>query len=155
VNTKTVQDSQVVMSQLMLPTDANTAGYVHGGTILKIADTVAYACATHHAGNYCVTASVDRVDFKEPVKIGELVTFKASVVYVGKTSIQVGIRVEAEDIRTCKKRHTNSCYITCVALNNRGKPTKVPKLRIRTPEEKRRWREAEQRRKNYFSQRKK
>lgn len=141
------------MSQLMLPTDANTAGYVHGGTILKIADTVAYVCASRHAGNYCVTASVDRVDFREPIKIGELVTFKASVVFVGRTSMQVGIRVEAEDIRTCKTRHTNSCYFTCVALDRGGKPTSVPPLLLKTSDEKRRWREAEGRKKTFFLQR--
>lgn len=155
VKAKTVADSEVVMAQLMMPTDANSTGYVHGGTILKIADTVAYVCASHHAGNYCVTASVERVDFKEPVKIGELVTFKAAVLHVGKTSMQVGIRVEAEDITTCKKRHTNSCYITCVALNKKGKPTAVPKLLLKTAVEKRRWKEAEKRRMIYLQKKRK
>ena len=147
---KTVSESQVILSQVMMPSDANTTGYVHGGTILKIADTIAYACASKHAGNYCVTASVDRVDFKQPIKIGELVTFKASVLLVGKTSMQIGIRVDAENIVSGKKRHKNSCYITSLALNKKGKPTPVPKLIVKTAVEKRRWKEAENRRKGFL-----
>ena len=144
---KPVADSKTIMSQLMMPTDSNSKGYVLGGTILAIADKVAYVCATRHAGNYCVTASVERVDFHEPIKIGELVTFMASVNFVGKTSMEVGIRVEAETLPECKKRHTNSIYMTMVALDKNNKPTKVPRLILKTKEEKRRFKEGEKRRK--------
>src|SRR5438045_2835162 len=103
------------MSQLMLPQHVNFGGVVYGGTILSIADSVAYVCAARHAGPLCVTASVDRVDFREPIKIGDVVTFLASVNYVGRTSMEIGIKILAEDIRTNKKRHTNSCYFTMVS----------------------------------------
>ena len=154
MSTKHVKDSQITMTQLMMPADANAAGYVHGGTILKMVDTAAAVCAIRHAGNQCVTASVERVDFKQPITIGELVTLKASVVYVGKTSLQIGIRVEAEDLKTARKKHTNSCYVTCVALNKKGKPTLVPRLILATAEEKRRWEEAEERRTRFLNTKK-
>jgi acyl-CoA hydrolase len=146
MTSKTVQASRTEMSQLMLPQHANLAGMVYGGTILSIADSVAYVCASRHAGPNCVTVSVDRVDFHEPIRIGELVTFFASVNYVGRSSMEVGIKILAEDLKTGKKRHTNSCYFTMVSVNNLGKPVEVPRLAPETEEEKRRYREGEKRR---------
>lgn len=143
---KTVQASRTEMSQLMLPQHVNLAGMVYGGTILSIADSVAYVCASRHAGPNCVTVSVDRVDFHEPIRIGELVTFFASVNYVGRSSMEVGIKILAEDLKTGKKRHTNSCYFTMVSVNNLGKPVEVPRLVPETEEEKRRFLEGEKRR---------
>jgi len=119
---------------------------VYGGAILSIADSAAYVCAARHAGPRCVTVSVDQVDFREPIRIGELVTFKASINYVGRTSMEIGIRIEAEDLQTGKKRHTNSCYFTMVALDNSGKPVPVPRLICETKDEKRRFKEGQIRR---------
>lgn len=143
---KKVSESRTEMSQLMMPEHVNLAGTVYGGAILSIADSVAYVCASRHAGPSCVTVSIDQVDFREPVRVGELVTFKASVNYVGRTSMEIGIRIEAEDLRTGKKRHTNSCYFTMVALDQKGKPTPVPRLICGTPIEKKRFREGQIRR---------
>ncbi len=118
----------VTMTMLMTPGMANFSGNVHGGNLLKILDQVAYTCAARYCGKYAVTLSVDQVHFKEAIKIGELVTFYASVNYVGKTSMEVGVKVVAEDIQTHTKRHTNSCYFTMVAVDESGKPCKVPPL---------------------------
>lgn len=137
-STKTVKESRTEMSQLMMPQHANFAGVVYGGTILSITDSVAYVCAARHAGPNCVTVSVDRVDFREPIKIGELVTFLASVNYVGRTSMEIGIKIFAEDLKTGAKRHTNSCYFTMVCLDDRGRPKEIPRLTLETEEEKRR-----------------
>lgn len=114
------------MTVLMTPDMSNFSGNVHGGTILKLLDQVAYACASRYAQAYVVTLSVDRVVFREPVHVGELVTFSASVNYTGRTSMEVGIRVETEDIRHGALRHTNSCYFTMVAVGPDGKPAEVP-----------------------------
>lgn len=143
---RTVRESKTEISQLMMPQHANLAGTVYGGTILSLADSVAYVCAARHAGPNCVTVSVERVDFREPIRIGELVTCLASVNYAGKTSLEVGIKIFAEDLRSGKKRHTNSCYFTMVCLDAHGRPTPVPRLVPETDEEKRRTREAEERR---------
>ncbi|MGC0366226.1 acyl-CoA hydrolase [Rhodococcus sp. 27YEA15] len=116
------------MTVLMTPDMSNFSGNVHGGTILKILDQVAYACASRYAGTYVVTLSVDRVVFREPIHVGELVTFSAAVNYTGRTSMEVGIRVETEDILEGRSRHTNSCYFTMVAMGNNGKPVEVPQL---------------------------
>lgn len=121
---------ELQMSVLMTPDMANFSGNVHGGDLLKLLDQVAYACASRYSGYYCVTLSVDQVTFKEPIYVGELVNFHASVNYVGKTSMEVGIRVEAQNIRERTVRHTNSCYFTMVAVEN-GKPVAVPPLQIR------------------------
>lgn len=123
----------------MMPEHANPFGTVYGGAILSIADSVAYVCAARHAGPRCVTVSVDQVDFRDPIRIGEVVTFKASLNYVGRTSMEVGIRIEAEDLKTGKRRHTNSCYFTFVALDERGKPAPVPRLISESPVEKTRF----------------
>lgn len=143
---KTVQESRTEMSQLMLPQHANFAGVVYGGTILSIADSVAYVCAARHAGPRCVTVSVDRVEFREPIKIGELVTFVASVNFVGRTSMEIGIKIFAEDLGTGNKRHTNSCYFTMVCLDENSRPKEVPKIIPETDEEKRRYDEGKARR---------
>lgn len=143
---KKASDSRTEMSQLMMPQHANIAGTVYGGAILSIADSAAYVCASRHAGPRCVTVSVDQVDFREPIKIGQLVTFKASVNYVGRTSMEIGIRIDAENLETGEKRHTNSCYFTMVELDQFGKPTPVPKLILETELDKRRFREGQIRR---------
>ncbi|MBI4395283.1 MAG: acyl-CoA thioesterase [Candidatus Omnitrophica bacterium] len=130
----------------MMPQHANIAGTVYGGAILSIADSAAYVCAARHAGPQCVTVSVDQVDFREPIRIGELVIFKASINYVGHTSMEVGIRIEAENLKTGQRRHTNSCYFTMVALDESGKPKAVPSLICETAVEKRRFKEGQIRR---------
>lgn len=143
---KKVSESVAEISQLMLPQHANMAGTVYGGTILSIADSAAYVCAARHAGPNCVTLSVDRVDFREPIRIGELVTFMASVNFVGRTSMEIGIKIFAEDFKTGKKRHTNSCYFTMVRVDEKGKPAEVPPLIAETADEKRRYAAGEIRR---------
>lgn len=125
---KNVEESQVVLSELMLPSHTNFSGKIHGGYILFLMDQIAFACASKHSRNYCVTASVDTVDFLNPIEVGELVTLRASVNYVGNTSMIVGIRVEAENIHTGKKKHCNSSYFTMVAKNEKGKNMEVPGL---------------------------
>lgn len=128
--------NELTMSVLMTPDLANFTGNVHGGDLLKMLDQVAYACASRYSGGYVVTLSVDQVIFREPIHVGELVTFLASVNYVGKTSMEVGIRVQAENIQNRTIRHTNSCYFTMVAVDKHGKPTRVPSLEIKdSPQE--------------------
>ncbi len=143
---KKVSESRMETSHLMMPQHANPAGKIYGGTILSMADAVAYMCAARHSTPNCVTVSVDQVDFREPINIGEVVTFRAMVNYVGRTSMEIGIRIEAEDLKTGKRRHTNSCYFTMVALNEKGEPTPVPRLITDTREEKRRFQEGRIRR---------
>ena len=145
---KRVDESIVVLSQLMMPTDANNMGFVHGGNILRLVDQAAAVCAMKHSGKTCVTASIDRVHFLRPIKLGELVNLKASVNFVGNTSMEVGVRVEAENIKNGKIRHTNSCYLTLVAVDKQGKPSKVPKLDCITSIQRKRCKKAEQRKKN-------
>jgi len=130
MNYKHVEDTQVVISELMLPSHSNFSGKIHGGYILSLLDQIAFACASKFSGTYCVTASVDTVDFLKPIEVGELVTMKASINYVGKSSMVVGIRVEAENIRNGKTKHCNSSYFTMVAKDETGKSVKVPGLII-------------------------
>jgi len=125
---KEVKDSQVDISELMLPSHSNFNGKIHGGYVLSLMDRIAFACASKHSGAYCVTASVDTVDFLKPIEIGELVTMKASVNYVGNSSMVIGIRVEAENIRTGAIKHCNSSYFTMVAKDEDGKSLQVPGL---------------------------
>lgn len=127
------EQAELTMSVLMTPDTANFSGNVHGGVILKLLDQVAYACASRFSGGYVVTLSVDQVLFKEPIFVGELVQFLATVNYVGRTSMEVGIRVEAQNIQKRTVRHTNSCYFTMVAVDDNGKPRPVPDLIIDTP----------------------
>lgn len=152
---KKISDSQTVMSQLMMPQDANHFGFVHGGSILSIADKVAWVCASRHAELICTTAAVDSVSFRSPVRVGQLVNFMASVNFVGTTSMEVGIKVIAEDLETGKKVHTNSCYFTIVAVDKKGKPTRVPPLIVESDAEKRRFENAKSRREFRLLQRKK
>lgn len=125
---KHIEESQVTISQLMLPSHTNFSGKIHGGYILSLMDQIAFACASKHSKNYCVTASVDTVNFLSPIEVGELVTMKASVNYVGKTSMIIGIRVEAENIHTGVKKHCNSSYFTMVAKDDDGNNVAVPGL---------------------------
>jgi acyl-CoA hydrolase len=149
----TEDSRELIMSEIMSPNSANFAGNVHGGHILNLLDNVAYACASRYAANNTVTLSVDQVFFKEPIYVGELVTFSASVNYVGNTSMEIGIRVVAENLLTRVSRHTNSCYFTMVAIDKTGKPTKAPELIMQTEVQKRRY-EAALVRKQYRMQHK-
>lgn len=138
--------STLTMTVLMTPDKANFSGNVHGGTLLKYMDEVAYACASRYAGCYVVTLSVDQVTFRQPVHVGELVTFLASVNYTGRTSLEVGIKVITENIREKLVRHTNSCFFTMVAIDENGQTVEVPKLEPRTEDEIRRFANAQERR---------
>jgi acyl-CoA hydrolase len=138
----TLPNHQLTMTVLMTPDTANFAGNVHGGTILKLLDQAAYACASRYAGRYVVTLSVDQVMFRQPVHVGELVTFLASVNHTGTSSMEVGIKVIAENIRSQETRHVNSCFFTMVAVDDEGKPVPVTPLNPATPDEKRRHAEA-------------
>ncbi|HEY4629758.1 MAG TPA: acyl-CoA thioesterase [Blastococcus sp.] len=126
------------MTILMTPDMSNFAGNVHGGTLLKYLDQVAYTCATRYAKNYAVTLSVDQVVFREPIHVGELVTFQASVNRTGRTSLEIGVRVTTEDLVHQVVRHTNSCYFTMVAVGPDGRAVPVPPWEPRTAEERRR-----------------
>ena len=125
---KTVKSSKITISELMLPSHTNFSGKIHGGYILSLLDQIAFACASKFSGFYCVTASVDTVDFLNPIEVGELVTMKACINYVGKSSMIVGIRVEAENIQTGIIKHCNSSYFTMVSKNTLGKNVPVPGL---------------------------
>lgn len=129
----------LVMSEIMTPDMVNFTGNVHGGDLLKLLDRVAYACAARYTGKSIVTLSVDQVFFKEPIYVGELVICHASINYIGKTSIEVGIRVVAENLRTLKIRHTNTCYFTMVALDDTGKPTPIEPLKIENETQRKRY----------------
>jgi acyl-CoA hydrolase len=133
---------QLTMTVLMTPDMANFAGNVHGGTILKFLDQVAYACASRYAARYVVTVSVDQVVFRQPIHVGELVTFLAAVNHTGTSSMEIGIKVVAENIRTQEERHVNSCFFTMVAVDDERHPASVPTLRPADGVEKRRFQEA-------------
>lgn len=140
------REHTIDMTVLVTPDMSNFGGKMHGGELLKLLDKVAYTCAMRYCGTYVVTLSVDKVLFKEPVAIGELVSLKAAVNYTGRTSMEVGIRVVAENLETGSVRHTNSCYFTMVAVDKSGNPTEVPALVPTSEEERRRWDEAVSRR---------
>ncbi len=139
---KPVRLSQTTITELMIPAYANFGGKIHGGILLSLMDKVAYATASKHAETYCVTVSVDKVEFLQPVEVGELVLMHASVNYVGKTSLVVGIRVEAQNIKTGIVKHTNSSFFTMVAKGDDDKPTQVPELILENEEEIKRFIEA-------------
>ena len=139
---KPVRSSQTTITELMIPSYANFGGKIHGGILLSMMDKVAYACASKHAGTYCVTVSVDKVEFLQPVEVGELVSLKASVNYVGRTSLMIGIRVESEAVKTGIIKHTNSCFFTMVAKGDDNKPMEVPKLILENEEDIKRFIEA-------------
>jgi uncharacterized protein (TIGR00369 family) len=130
-----VRYSQTTITELMIPSYANFGGKIHGGILLSLMDKVAYACASKHSGTYCVTVSVDKVEFLQPVEVGELVSLFASVNYVGRSSMIVGIRVEAQNVKLGTIKHTNSSYFTMVAKNDDDKPTEVPPLILENQEE--------------------
>ena len=139
-------DPTLEMTVLMTPDMANFSGKVHGGALLNLLDRIAFSCASRFSGLYCVTLSVDQVTFQEPVRVGQLVTFKANVNDTGRTSMEVGIRVEAENIRSGMRRHTNSCYFTMVAVDDDGNPAPVPTLNPQTKQGRRRQQAAQLRR---------
>ncbi|UKM64687.1 acyl-CoA thioesterase [Flavobacteriaceae bacterium GSB9] len=125
---KHAKESQVTITQLMLPSHSNFSGKIHGGHILNLMDQIAFACASKHSRHYCVTASVNRVDFLNPIEVGELVTLKASINYTGRTSMVVGLRIESENVQTGEVKHCNSSYFTMVAKDENGKNVPVPGL---------------------------
>jgi acyl-CoA hydrolase len=137
---------QLNMTVLMTPDTANFSGNVHGGTILKLLDEVAFACASRYSKTYVVTMSVDQVTFKQPIHVGELVTFLASINLTGKTSMEVGIKVLAENIRTQEVRHVNSCFFTMVAVDEARKPVAVPEFKPQSEVQIRRFNDAMRRR---------
>lgn len=141
-NARTANYSRTTITELMIPSYANFGGKIHGGILLSLMDKVAYACATKHAGSYVVTVSVDNVEFKQPVEVGELVSLHASVNYVGNSSLIVGIKVVAENIKTATVKHTNTSYFTMVAKDDDGKLAKVPELILESNEDIRRFLEA-------------
>ena len=136
---KHIGESQVTITQLMLPSHSNFSGKIHGGHILSLMDQIAFACSSKHSGNYCVTASVNKVDFLNPIEVGELVTLKASINFTGRTSMVVGLKVISENIRTGAKKHCNSSYFTMVAKDEEGKSTPVPGIILTTKEDIRRF----------------
>ena len=140
------RESEAVLTELMMPHHANVMGSVFGGHLLALVDRVAAVAAIRHSRHTCVTVSVDKVDFREPIRVGELVTAYARVNFAGRTSMEIGVKVVAENVITGEKRHTNSCYLTFVALDDRGEPTPVPPVVPETADEKRRHDRAAQRR---------
>lgn len=152
VESRPVSYSVTTITELMIPSYANFGGKIHGGLILSLMDKVAYACAAKHAGGYCVTVSMNAVDFLAPVEVGELVSLIASVNYVGLSSMVIGVKVVSENVVTGEKRHTNSSYLTMVAKDDEGNPRKVPQLELKSEKDVRRFLEAIKRRefiKNY------
>ena len=140
------RESESVMSELMMPQHANIMGNVFGGVLLSLVDRVAAVAAIRHARRPCVTVSVDKVNFREPIRVGELVTALARVNFTGHSSMEIGVKVIAENVLTGDRRHTNSCYLTYVALDDNGHPTQVPSIVPETPDEKRRYDRAAKRR---------
>ena len=139
-----VEDSRsIVMAEVMSPDKANFSGHVHGGHLMELLDRVAYACAARYSSCYVVTLSADQVLFKQPIFVGELVTFYATVNYVGTSSMEIGIKVMAENLLTQERRHTNTCYFTMVAVDKAGKPVHVKPLELRNDIEKYRFEEAQ------------
>lgn len=139
-------DSHVELTQLMEVTDANVLGNVHGGVLMRLADTAAALAAIRHSSGPCVTVSVDEMVFREPVHVGDLVTFRASVNDVGTTSLECGVRIDAERLRTGEIVHASTAYFVYVAIDDEGRPRAVPPIEVATPEERRRQREAKLRR---------
>lgn len=132
----------LTMTEVMTPEKANFAGNIHGGHILRLLDQAAYACAARYSSHYVVTLSINQIQFKQPVHVGELVTCLASVNYVGHSSMQIGIKVVAENLKTGETRHTNSCFFTMVAMDEHMKPAIVKQLELKTKQQKRRYEEA-------------
>ena len=150
---RTVKESQHETSEIMMPQDANILGPVFGGAVLARMDKAAAVAAIRHARASCVTVSIDRVDFREPIHVGDLVVMKASVNYAGRTSMEIGVRVEAENMIDGVRRHTNSCYLTFVAIDDGGRPVEVPSLLPETDDERRRHAAARDRRRRRLEER--
>ena len=148
-----MRETQHETSQLMMPQHSNNLDHVFGGVILAMMDTSAAVSAIRHARTNCVTVSVDRVDFREPIHLGDLVIMKCSVNFVGHTSMEVGVRVEAENLQTGVRRHTNSCYLTFVAVDRNGRPIPVPGLIAESEDEARRFEAAKARRQRRIEER--
>jgi acyl-CoA hydrolase len=144
--TRRANETRVTLSQLMQPLDANFQGTIHGGIIMRLIDEAAGVAAYRYCRRRVVTAHIDSIDFHHPVRIGNVVTLKASVNYAGRSSMEIGVRVESEDLATGDVTHTNSAYLVFVALDQNGRPTEVPELVPETDEEQRRYREAKERR---------
>lgn len=140
------RDSEALVSELMMPHQVNNHGNVFGGVILSMVDRAAGVSAMRHSGKPCVTVSIDRVDFKEPIFTGELVTCMARVNYVGRTSMEIGVKVEAENLLSGTKRHTNTCFLTFVAIDSDHRPVPVPPLKLETEADQKRFREGQRRR---------
>ncbi len=148
---KSSRESRVSITELMLPSHSNFGGKVHGGHILNLMDQIAFACASKHSQSYCVTASVNRVDFLNPIEVGELVTLKASINYTGKTSMVVGVRVESENVTSGEVKHCNSSYFTMVAKGKDSKNKTVPGLILKTKQDIRRFARSKERKQSAFS----
>jgi acyl-CoA hydrolase len=153
VEGRTVEESRSVLVHWMGPTDANSAGFVHGGVVMKLIDEVAGVAAVRHSRSRVVTAGADRLTFLQPIHVGELVTLQASVNAAWRTSMEVGVRVQTENPRTGEERHTNTAYLTMVAVDEDGNPTEVPALIAQSPDELRREAEAQLRRSNRLAER--
>ncbi len=150
---RTVAASQHESSELIMPQDANILGHAFGGAIMAMVDKAAAVSAFRHARTNCVTASIDRVDFKEPIHVGELVTCRSSVNFVGTTSMEIGVRVESEDLITGIRRHTNTCYLTFVAIDRNGRPVPVPAVQPESDDQRRRYDAAQARRRRRLEER--
>lgn len=153
MSSRTVKETTHETSQIMMPQHANALGHVFGGVILSMMDTTAAVSAMRHARMSCVTASVDRVDFREPVHVGDLVIMKSTVNYVGRTSMEVGVRVETENLLDGVRRHTNSCYLTFVAVDRNGRPVHIAPIEPETEDERRRFAAAQDRRRRRLEER--
>jgi acyl-CoA hydrolase len=153
VEPRPVGDSVSVLVHWLGPTDANSAGFVHGGVVMKLCDEVAGLAGVRHSGGRVVTAGMDRMTFNEPIHVGELLTLRASVNAAWRTSMEIGVRVEAERPSTGSVRHTNSAYLTMVAVDDEGRPRPVPPLLVETDEQDRRERAAQTRRRNRLAER--
>ena len=147
---RNIEASRIAMTQLMLPSHSNFSGFIHGGHVLSLMDQVAFACASKHSGHYCVTASVNKVDFLIPIEVGDLLTLKASINYTGRTSMVVGLRVESENIKSGIIKHCNSSYFTMVAQDKEGKSTAVPGLLIEDQQGLRRFARSKNRKEEAF-----
>ncbi|HEY0970681.1 MAG TPA: acyl-CoA thioesterase [Gemmatimonadales bacterium] len=150
---RAVSESQHETSEIMMPQDANILDHVFGGVILAMMDKCAAVAAIRHARRSCVTVSIDRVDFREPIHVGDLVVMKASVNFAGRTSMEVGVRVETEDMVSGVRRHTNSAYLTFVSVDRNGRPVEVPEVVPGTPEQRRRYAAAQERRRRRLEER--
>ncbi|RYC52977.1 acyl-CoA thioesterase [Flagellimonas olearia] len=148
---KSSKESRVSITELMLPSHSNFGGKVHGGHILNLMDQIAFACASKHSQSYCVTASVNRVDFLNPIEVGELVTLKASINYTGKTSMVVGVRVESENVTTGEVKHCNSSYFTMVSKGKDGKNKAVPGLILKSKQDIRRFARSKERKQSAYN----